>query len=449
MIARLFQRADRLGQVGRIALVLCGLLAGYAGSTLPAAAARSPDVRRFWVQYTSGWQNIRTVGITSRAHVTVFAPPNAVSVREARIVADTFEHRIYPTNTHAFGLPRQLGKTALLLAPLDGMTLGYFNEVDLQPVGADALHSNHGNVIYVRLPRSMPDNDRLADVNEVAAHEFQHLLEFRIREMDRLLPRQEDWLNEGLSFYAQLANHFFTPRDKLKIQAAAREPDWRVTGLAESNRALLRHGRVAYGRAGLFVTYLAARFGTGFIRDLVADPRTGMNAIDALLRQRHSCVGQVFGDWAVASLVNAPGIYGYGPFSSHIHATPRSTLVDLSSSPYDSDSSYSSLSADPWSSRYIRFMTRRSDSGTLHLTVDGPAGHLRVALVLSVRGSLVPDIRWLRLDARSEATLDLRDFSRLYSRASLVASDVAGGTRPDRFRVRASLIDVSYNNGVA
>src|SRR5205085_7122624 len=117
--------------------------------------------------------------------------------------------------------------------------LGYFNEADVQPFTTDALHSNGGNVLYIRLPSTMPDKNRAADVGEVAAHELQHLIDFRLRVIDHGLAREEDWLNEGLSFYAQLANRYFTPRDRLKIRAAAGNPGWQVTSMADSREALL------------------------------------------------------------------------------------------------------------------------------------------------------------------------------------------------------------------
>jgi hypothetical protein len=331
----------------------------------------------------------------------------------------------------------------IVLTPLDGSILGYFNEDDLLPALAGA-YSNHGNFLYVRPPKDMPDRDRMADVGEVAAHELQHLIDFRLRVIDRGYPREETWLNEGLSFYAQLANRFFTPRDRLKVLAAAQSPGWRVTSMVDSADSLLQHARTAYGRAGLFVTYLANRFGSGFIRDVLTDPHTGMTAINDALRARHQSLSQAFADWGVASLLNRTGVYGYGPMSRLVRANPRLARPVITSLPYDSSSGLSPLAMGAWSHLYLRICTRRDN--TLSMRVEAPTSRVRVALVLAEYDQDLPQVIWLRPDARGHFTLSVPHFGVDLRGATIVAADTSNGATSDRIRVKASLVDMPDNN---
>jgi hypothetical protein len=326
------------------------------------------------------------------------------------------------------------------------MTLGYFNVADVQP-SSDSVHSNGGNVLYMRTPSQMPDRDKLADVAEVAAHELQHLIDFRLRVVDHSFAPEENWLNEGLSFYAQLANQYFTPADRLKVSAAAAEPNWQITSMPDTQAALLKHGRAAYGRAGLFVTYLANRFGPHLARNILLDPRTGTAAVDDVLKPAHVSAGQAFADWGVASLLDEAGVYGYGGMSRLARIPPRLAHPVISSFPYDSDAESPSLTMLPWTNLYLRFSSRRD--GALTVLVQTPVGRAHVALVIQGRGPVAPDVDWLRTDQRGTAWVTVPHLGTQVVSATLVIADTGTGASPDRIRVKASLVDVGDNNGIS
>lgn len=445
VISRLAYGVSRITPARGLGLAALALtLITSALSAAPPATA-TQYTRWFWVNRASGWAYIRADVLAMGRYVTVYAPPGSVSTSDGRLLSDVFDQHIYPTDVRLFGSPRGLRPVTVLLAPLDGITMGYFDDNDLVPSRhGDPLHRNHGNVLYVRLPSSMPDRNKLADTAEVMAHELQHLIEFRLRVLDHHYSVEDDWLNEGLSFYAQLVNGYYTQRDVLKVQAAAAEPTWQVTGLKSNSRSLAHHARVAYGRAGLFVTYLAVRFGPSFIQALVRDRRTGLRAVDALLRAHHQTAAQVFADWGVASYLDQAGIYGYGPFSQLVRATPAFVRPPITSLPFDSTRSGPPLLLAPWGHLYVRFVPSGSDP--IRFRLGAPRGHIRAAVVLeSSRGAVEPTVQWLEYDRRGQATVTARGFGRPYDVATAVIADVSPVGAADRIRLQADSVDVSYH----
>jgi hypothetical protein len=226
-----------------VALVVTLVLVGF----LRPASAHAQTGRWLWYANDSGWHHAYVLRLATGPHVAVYAEQGTVSLHDARMIADAFSWRIYPRDTSAFGDPSGLASVSIALLPLGGITLGYFNEDDVAAnrPGADMSHSNRSNVLYVRTPSTMPDSTRLADVGEVVAHELQHLIDFRTRVVVHTWVPEDDWLNEGLSVYAQFANHYFTRRDALKVQAAAANPGWQLTALNSSNASVISHARAA------------------------------------------------------------------------------------------------------------------------------------------------------------------------------------------------------------
>lgn len=72
-----------------------------------------------------------------------------------------------------------------------------------------------------------------------------------------------------------------------------------------------------YGASFLFAAYFADRFGPDAVRELVADPANGLDAVDNILRRLdpETNADKFFGEWVVANLLQdpnvAPGIYAY------------------------------------------------------------------------------------------------------------------------------------------
>lgn len=425
----------------------------------PAEATNLPASRLFWVQRSSGWQHVRCYLVASRSSLNVYASSGDNQTRqEAAALADVYRTQIWPTDVRIFGSPRLMGTVSIVMSNLDGGTLGYFDENDLlRPASplADPAHSNHGNVLYVRPERSMPDSNKRSDLYEAVAHELQHLIDYRIRVIDHRVAAEDDWLNEGLSFYAQVANRYWTPRDDMKIRAAAAEPGWPVTALNESNTFLRRHARTAYGRAGLFVSYLAARFGPTFIREVVASPQTGMSAIDAVLKTQSPRVGvaDVFSDWAVANYLNRPrGKFGYGSLPPMLHSVPQLAASPVGRYPYDSTNTPRALTVAAWGQTYLRFTPPHASD--LRISLQAQSSRVRAEIVgENSAGVISPRVIGLHLTAGGQATGYLKEFGGFYDRATLVLSN-AGSLDPNAppqavtIRVKASIARAGYEDSV-
>jgi hypothetical protein len=428
-------------------------------SARPTPAHAAGTWHWFWFQDSTGLRHVRCVRLAAGPDVRVYAAPtDRVNTSDARSLVSTFERHILPTDVQTFGWPRLLTPVSILFVRLDGTTLGYFDQNDISPSapGGDPTHSNRSNVLYVRLPATMPDADRLLDTDEVVAHELQHLIEYRLRAVDHRQNTEPDWLNEGLSFYAQLANGYWTPRDALKLQAATTSPWWPVTSLRNDFNFLRHNARLAYGRAGLFVTYLAARFGAPFVHDLLASADTGMAAVDDAIEARdpHADAGSAFADWGVAQYLDRTGSYGYRSFSGELRRQPSLALPEVRSYPFDSaPASSEQLRLDPWGQAYVRFDARGNH--TLRIEVDGQVAPFRIAAILQDSNGVVQStVRWLKSRSSGSMNYSLAGFGGLYDRVTLALSDVpspitSSAGEATAIRLRARLVDVRDDDGVA
>jgi hypothetical protein len=444
----------RQGSTRRIVARLLGILGtvGFYAAAHSSSAGAAEVARWFWVMRGSNIVHIQCMELARGRTSELYAARDAhLSRPEAAALLSTFEARILPTDVRLFGVPRRLGKVTLLLVPLGTSTLGYFDENDLSKVdsrGADLAHSNQGNVLYVNPQSYLKGASRLTALNEVIAHELQHLIEYRIRVIDHGYAPQELWLNEGLSFYAQIANGYWTSSDVLKVRAAAQMPSWPVVSLGESTEFLRRHARVAYGRAGLFASYLASRFGDSFIKSIVASRMTGLQAVDAALRAAASqqTLARVFADWGVAAFLHRHGVYGYGPLPVSLEPSPALLVPAVDAYPFDTQKFGGGLHLTPWGTGYIRLTINRA--ADLKLSVSGPAARISVAAVLQdPTGAVGTSVRWMTFQPNGQGVLLIRGFGGFYNRLTVVLSDT-GTLAPttssvsDPVRVQASLVHV-------
>ena len=131
------------------------------------------------------------------------------------------------------------------------------------------------------------------------AHELQHLVHWNA---DR---DEEDWVNEGLSGYAE-AVAGFPEADPAAVPAFLARPETPLTRWTRSARS--------YGVTYLFAAYLAERYGPGLIRALVAEPGNGTAGVDQALDSVGS--GDLFEDawsgWAAANYASDDPLLAYG-----------------------------------------------------------------------------------------------------------------------------------------
>lgn len=410
----------------------------------PASSSAFPIQRWFWFQGPKGWTRAPLVLVAQGPDVRVFATDShAASLRDANTLVASFERHILPNDLRLFGTPAHLGVVQILLVPLQPGILGYFDPTDLSP-GSPAGLFNRGNFLYIRPASAMPDRPASIEVQEVVAHELCHLIQYRLRVLDHRLVPQATWLNEGLAFYAQLGMRYWTRRDAIKLAAAAATPSWPVDDLHSNDNFLRRHARVAYGRAGLFVNYLAGRYGPAFVRDLVVTRPAGLAGVAAALRGFDSThtLSDVFADWGVAQQLCGHGRYGFSGVPVGERSPPRSAVPNITAYPWASRDSAAALSLAPFGQAYLRFLTNRIID--LRLSVRGPPGQVRAAVVLQdSEHVLVSRVRWLNFDSRGGGSIRIDGYGGLYDRLTLAISRVAppgaagGVARP--VRVRADL----------
>ncbi|NJP06882.1 MAG: hypothetical protein HC837_15320, partial [Chloroflexaceae bacterium] len=151
-----------------------------------------------------------------------------------------------------------------------------------------------------------------SDYLDTLAHEFQHMIHWNEQ-------RQADvWLNEGCATLSENLNGFSTQSYALSY---LRQPDTQLTNWVSEPWAAMAH----YGAANLFLRYVYAQYiGAGSsLNELIrADAGSHFDAFVPLAAARYpdiSSFNTIFGDWAVANLLDDPtiadGRYAYPPLT--------------------------------------------------------------------------------------------------------------------------------------
>ncbi len=233
-----------------------------------------------------------------------------------------FEGRIYPTDRSIYGEEWSPGidndpRITVLFARIPDVA-GYFSAADEYPKWVNEFSAER-EMIYVNVEAATPGSPYLLSV---LAHEFAHMIQFNKRK------RSVVWFNEG---QAQLAEHAngFTPGFATNF---FREPDTQLTDWVDEPSRSAAH----YGHAFLFVEYLAERFGTDVIRQLLERDVESPRDLDAALAARGTNVDDVYLDFVAANGLaaqpNAPPPYRYDQLKL---AKPRSFDVNTARLAHD------------------------------------------------------------------------------------------------------------------
>lgn len=292
-------------------------LAARYGTTVGRAPASKPfageanvgDTRDFFVAKLTGSSlahvtppgiaDITATLVAKSAHA-YFYEDNALDADTASVqaAADQFETSTWPDVTTVFGLPAIPGvdgdpRIIVLQADLGGGVGGYYNGDDAYLRVVRPL-SNEAEMVY--MDRTLKAGG--AAFNIVLAHEFQHLIQANSA------PREEAWVNEGLSEDSSMLVDGTV--SSIKTFAASPETQlnyWDSTGSGAH-----------YGAGAAFFRYLASRFGGDPSLGVIArEPGAGAAGVDQFL----SSIGQplrfrdVFADWIAANILNRDdGPYG-------------------------------------------------------------------------------------------------------------------------------------------
>lgn len=355
-----------------VPLYLDGFEQEYAAAQ--AAAADPPQlyvegdvITAIWYDDTQGLfladYEVRAIG----EHIEVWVmtdlnfpdgdPRNPVLVTDEQInyLVQEFDNNIYPTMINFFGPPDfHDGSNAAL--PFDyydpeGRTIAMISNI-----GDENYHDPDyplyiagfywGAVFELYLDRNVISIDAYDWANRVGpdaaipnlyegvfAHEYQHLLH------DDYDSDEENWINEGLSDWAERLVGYGIPESHVEAVAAAPENSLVLWG-DQGDLEILTD----YGLGYLFQEQLAQDYGTEFNKQLFLNSANGISGVNDVLSSFGS--GETFGDV-------------YHEFATNLYTTGAFTLpaltdfqIDVGHPGQPNPEAYASPGAPPWGSDY-------------------------------------------------------------------------------------------------
>jgi hypothetical protein len=318
------------------------------------------------------------------AHAYFYVDQQAQGVTEAdldRFMA-AFEDTVYPSVTAVFGEEAKPGvdgedKLFVVFSPavhdFERMTdlLGYFWAVDAVPNPAPGGHSNRKEVLFM--------SDRLFAASPLLgygtlAHELQHLINFtRKGPLFNYNANEATWLDEGMAMLSmEVAGYGLSAGEQLvatNIRDFENDPgaytlqDWR------SNP-----NGYAFGQSYLFVRYLVDRYGEGVLKEIIATPKRGAEAINEVLARRGDSFVRFFQAWTIANVLSDSPLAVGTPYryqSLRLNGTYGPiTLPGFQAKPLPGASFTATVR--PWSTQY--FQAQASAGQAWNVGLGAPAG---------------------------------------------------------------------------
>jgi len=266
------------------------------------------DQDTFWVTNLSSRENYEvTAELRYAGPVVLMYVEEGFTVEQAALerAARTFERDIYPRTRALFGSEWQPGVdgdpriTILHTRNMGDNAIGYFSARDSLPRSINRF-SNEREMFFMKLS---PDQTMYLSV---LAHELQHMIHWNEQR------RSATWFNEGCATLAQDLNGYAS-NSFTNIYLS--NPDTQLTTW-HNPPASASH----YGAANLFMRYIYHHYAgeTGLaplLREDASNNPQAFVALAARTRPDITTFATLFGDWAVANLLNDPtvadGRYAY------------------------------------------------------------------------------------------------------------------------------------------
>ncbi|UCH63150.1 MAG: T9SS type A sorting domain-containing protein [Fidelibacterota bacterium] len=169
---------------------------------------------------------------------------------------------------------------------------GYFDPLDQTQYG------NQANIIYLDTNPGQLTGEYIKLQIRTLAHEYQHLIHYGHDN------NEENWINEGLS-------------ELSPVLMGLPHRDFTLYLTDTNVRLDIFPGELAdYARTGLFFLYTWIRFGTPFIRNMIARTENGITALENTLSSfGYPPFDDYLYGWHLANFIQGDGSYGkYGPF---------------------------------------------------------------------------------------------------------------------------------------
>lgn len=256
-----------------------------------------------------GFENVTATARYVGEHVVLFlddeAPPGGFDDADLAAFAERFDAVVHPTVTSAFGSPSDLdgnGRVAVLFTPVvneltepesTSFVGGFFYGRDLLP---ELDYSNAAEVFYTLVPdpagahgdpRSV--GDVLQAVPAVLAHEFQHMVHFNERVLERDVGQDALWMLEALAQMAEeLVARVYLARGDDASTRLFRDGNRRRARLylerTDTVSVIVSSGRGTLSERGagfLFLLYIDAQVGGDVLGRLTRSHRVGVSNVEA------------------------------------------------------------------------------------------------------------------------------------------------------------------------
>jgi hypothetical protein len=298
---------------------------------------------------------VKAVSQKAQIVLDVNAPTNGFTATDFTAIATEFDNLIFKTDTAWFGAPTDInrdGRITILYTPevnkftpkgsnsyIGGFFWGgdLFTKADYTQAGLSCPQTNEQEIFYLLAADpggAFSDPRSTALVRQATrgtiAHEFQHMINQGIRQFNPLVEEFEvDWLNEGLSHFAEEAvgrasRGFsdFQPLTSAEVRAnvddynaffqqnLARFSTWLARPDTSSPISSQADKDLApRGAAWALLRYTADQFAPSnaraFFRKLVAGPKTG---VTNLVQQAGVPFDQINAGWLIANYTDDLGV---------------------------------------------------------------------------------------------------------------------------------------------
>ena len=300
---------------------------------------------------------VKAVGKKAQIAQDINASANGFTTADFTAITAEFDDLIFKTDTSWFGAPTDInkdGRITILYTPevnkftpkgsnsyIGGFFWGgdLFTKADYTQAGLTCPQTNEQEIFYLLAADpggTFSDPRSTALVRQATrgtiAHEFQHMINQGIRQFNPAVQEFEvDWLNEGLSHFAEeavgRAARGFTDFQSLTSAEVRANPDdynaFFQQNLARFSTWLARpdtsspissradRDLAPRGAAWALLRYTADQFASNnaraFFRRLVAGPKTG---VDNLVQHAGVPFDQIISGWLIANYTDNVGVTG-------------------------------------------------------------------------------------------------------------------------------------------
>jgi hypothetical protein len=325
-------------------------------------------VRQFWAKEAGdSFYRLEAVEIVTGTHCIFYvekANRDKAPRSDVELLAREFDTKIFPLVTENFGNFLDVdtnGKVIFLLLDIQdtpgmGYTTGYFYTGDMYDTSIRE-YSNMADMLYVDInPGKVSDQS----LGRVLAHEFQHLVNFSVRQ--GIGSAQDTWINEGLSSAAEYLYGGTHLQDRIDFFNDPR------TSIPHGNNFYYWNDNFIYGDGGLanyatvylFFQWLRihAANGQGIYKEIINSDYGDYRAVVEAASRRFNppVTGEwepVLRTWLAANYLNeASGLNGYkGELVTRVFDIPpeRPYFIKQAENPFPlfpGEAVYSTLAGD-------------------------------------------------------------------------------------------------------